>query len=184
MKIARNAPTRLVRGLYKPPFRRLGSNPSRAFLRSLYRLDKDLELIWWPPLGIWVLYRVTRRAPTPSSDVLIKEFELIGPKGQPREPGEWLLTWLRHNDICRMFGSSDPSRARNLYIQDLTRSDDEFEERRERGANELADSFSRDAYFCAKGTHTIPIGRPQYPELEKTPVKSGFKRIYQKREFQ
>jgi len=183
MNRARTAPTRLVRGLYRPPTRRLGSNPSGAFLRSLQKMDKDLELIWWPPFSIWVLYRVVHRAPTPSSDVLIKEFELIGPKGQPREPGGWLLDWLRHNDVCRMMNTPDPNRARRLYMQDLMKSDDEFEERKEKTEDEMADAFARDAHFCARGRNTIPINRPQRPELEFAPVKSGAKRIYSKKEF-
>ena len=98
---------------------------SGSFLRNLSRIDRDLEMFWVPPLQHWVLYRVARKGPCPSDDMLIKVANVIGPNGEYREPGSWVINMLQRVDLTRKF-NSDPKRAGKLWADHM----DKLEEKR------------------------------------------------------
>ena len=109
---------------------------SRGFLRNLSLIDRSLEMFWVPPLQHWVLYRIMRKGPCPSDDMLIKVANIIGPSGEYREPGAWVIALLQKIDLTRKF-SSDPKRAGMLWADHM----DKMEERR----IEIADKTFSDA---------------------------------------
>lgn len=93
-----------------------GPRAPSAFLRDLRRFDKGLEAIWVPDR--WVLYRRTRRGPTPSEDALVKELEVTGPNGEYRDLGPWVIDWLRRLDKTEG-GSVDPEYASRQFMNRL-----------------------------------------------------------------
>ena len=173
----KNAPTRFKRGAMPHMRQRSNAKSFGAFLRSLKSFDRDLELLWNSAMSRWVLYRIIRRAPTPVEDVLQKEVELCGPNGEMREPGFWLIDWLKRNDVCYQMGTSDPTVAKRRYINDLMRSNEEINVRTDREIDEMSDQWARDLYFAARARNTIPLKRKTIDERDTTPVKTGWKRI-------
>jgi hypothetical protein len=129
-----------------------------AFLRSLYRQDPDLEVFWHPVLNFWVLYRVVRRGVVPADDLLLKELPVCGPRGEYRPLGQWLLDWLRENDLTRS-GSLDPGWARRRYIEKLMR--DEKDDKREASEREVSMRFARDCErYCLSDPYSRDITLP------------------------
>lgn len=105
-----------------------GASLSRAFLRDLKHLDPGLELHFIPGFNRWVLYRLARRGIIPSEDRMVKELEVKGPNGEFREPGQWLLDWLRRHDKTRN-GSVCPEYANRQVLRSIDLEPKEEEER-------------------------------------------------------
>ena len=144
---------------------------SGSFLRNLSRIDRDLEMFWVPPLQHWVLYRVARKGPCPSDDMLIKVANVIGPNGEYREPGPWVISLLQKTSLTRRF-SGDPRRAGKLWADHM----DEMEEQR----IEIADrNFSNANADMAHDLRKCFIGKCTY-ENTKSIVreKKGSKIIF------
>jgi len=134
------------------------SMPSKAFLRELRRMDPGLELFWLSGRERWALYRVKHRAACPSDDELVKEFELVGPGGEYREPGWWLFDLLREYDkTCG--GSIDPRVADHFYKQTLKRQLREDQERQEKKHAELSRGVAEEMYDFALGRHSVHVNR-------------------------
>jgi len=132
--------------------------PSRAFLAELKRIDGGLELYWHPIRKRWILYRVTHRAAVPSEDRLVKEFELIGLRGEMRSPGWWLLDWLRQMDKTRG-GSVDPQQANREYMRRLHEQECEEEDAKARQVQEMSSSFAADCAKFAFGRKSLHVNR-------------------------
>lgn len=144
---------------------------SRGFLRNLSRIDKDLEMFWIPPLQHWVLYRIIRKGPCPSDDMLIKVADIIGPGGEYREPGSWVITLLQKIDLTRRF-SGDPKRAGILWADHM----DKMEERR----IEIADrNFSNSTADMAHDLRKCFVERATFDNTKSiVREKKGSKIIY------
>ena len=153
-RVRRRPQTVVRRGDLPSPGGRLGSNPSRGFLRDLHRLDPGVELVWWGPAGRWVLYRCVQSGGCPNDDLLKKEVELVGSQGEPREPGGWLLDWMRRNDVCARYGTRDPDYARRCYVDELMAHNDEVMSN-EKEIDDLAENFANDAWFAARGRTSV-----------------------------
>jgi hypothetical protein len=85
-------------------------------------------LYWHPIRRHWILYLKARNGTTPLDDFLVKELSITGPDGQYREPGSWLIDYLRREDKTRG-GSIDPDRANKQILGSQYLRD---EERRQR----------------------------------------------------
>lgn len=116
---------------------------SRSFLRELARVDSGLELHWNPGRGRWILYRLQRKGVTPSEDRMLKEFELVGPKGEHRSPGQWLIDWLRKNDKTRG-GALCPEYADRRYLEKIDFEPKREKELRERASWEHTEAIAHD----------------------------------------
>lgn len=110
-----------------------------SLLLSLRRLDPELELYWHGWRRHWVLYRVARHGTTPGGDVLVKQLDIMGPGGQYRPLGNWLLDWLRKNDKTEG-GSRDPLWADRQWLRAL----EQIEERDAAERAKKRDEFSKD----------------------------------------
>lgn len=131
----------------------------RAFLRSLSSLHPDLELLWIPQIERWTLYKVIRKGDTADGDRMLKVFDLIGPNGEAREPGAWLIDKLRHLDIFRRFDAG-PARAAKLYCDFLDDIDRKKAESAERERKNLSEEIGRDLYKCVKNKCTWNFSSP------------------------
>jgi len=107
----------------------------RALRFSLRRLDPALELLWHPHARKWILYRVTRKGITPSSDCLLEQFIL------ERPPGSWLLDTLRKTDKTRA-GSVDPEYADRQAMKRFDDTRRREDEAKAKETGELAKSFA------------------------------------------
>lgn len=134
-------------------------DPSRAFLRNLKRFDRGLDLYWHPVRQRWILYRVKRRAPCPSDDYLIKELEIVGPRGEYREPGQWLIDFLQ--SIHKKNLSGDPHQADREYAKLLDKQLNEEATRTEKFGKELGEDFSHEVMKYAYGRHSVHVNRDE-----------------------
>lgn len=107
-----------------------GRTLSPAFLRGLSAVDRKLELFWFDRFGVWVVYRLSRPGVVEGDDRMVKEFELVGPHGEPREPGPWLFDWLRRHDKTRG-GTVDPEYYDRWYWERLRQEEQTEEDRKE-----------------------------------------------------
>lgn len=123
--LERSGSRALTCGLRSVLSRGAGSGPRApsSFLRDLRRFNPRLQLIWVP--NRWVLYTVTRRGLTPAEDALVKEVELVGPGGEYRPLGPWVLEMLRRYDKTDG-GTIDPAYADRQFLKAI---DDEPKER-------------------------------------------------------
>lgn len=131
-----------------------------GFLRALKRYDSALELYWHPVRHRWILYRVVRRGVVPSEDTLAKEWEIVGKGGCYREPGLWLLDWMRKSDMTRN-GEIHPEYA----LKQALISDDLHEKHRveaqEARFGEMSHAYARDVLRYGKEfptSHSMPKG--------------------------
>lgn len=125
---------------------REASSPRLAppfFLRELRRFDKDLEPHWHRRLERWVLYRVARRGVVPAQDYLVKECEVVGPRGEYRPLGTWVLDWLRRLDKTEG-GSLDPEHGNRAFLRRLEEADEARERRQARAHSEIVNQVERD----------------------------------------
>lgn len=133
-----------------------GSLP-RAFLRALKRFDPGLELYWHPRRQRWILYRVKRKAACPSDDYLIKEIEIVGPNGEYREPGFWLIDFLRSIDKINV--NSDPFQADREYAKRLDAQLKEDATKDEKFGKALGEDFSAEVLKYGYGRHSVHVNR-------------------------
>ena len=117
--------------------------PPLAFLRALSAQDRDLEPYWHPIRERWVLYRVVRKGVVPSEDVMMKEFEVVGPRGEYRPLGMWLIDWLRLNDKTEG-GAIDPTQANRATLRRLDAEDEAFEKGKEKQIDVISTQFKKD----------------------------------------
>lgn len=129
-----------------------------AFLRDLKRFDPGLEPHFFETPPRWVLYRVIRKGVCPSEDILMKEFEVTGPKGQYRELGPWLLDLLRSWDKTGG-GVIDPGMANRQYLRKLAEDDQKAEFERENRDRALQMNFYKDLEKYAFGRHSVHVNR-------------------------
>lgn len=133
-----------------------GGSPSRAFLRALRGFDPGLELYFNPVRQKWILYRLLKRAPAPSEDVLLKEFEITGPHGEYRQPSWWLLDQLRRLDKTRG-GTVDPHQADRAFLRRLDAEQDAAHHERDHAQTqqnyEAADALRKYAILGRKNFH-------------------------------
>jgi hypothetical protein len=129
-----------------------------AFLRDLKRFDPGLELHFFDTPPRWVLYRVLRKGICASEDVLLKEFEITGPKGQYRELGPWLLDLLRSLDKTDG-GAIDPGHANRQYMRRLAEEDEKAELEMENRDRELQLNFYKDLVKYAFGRRGLHVNR-------------------------
>jgi hypothetical protein len=125
---------------------REASSPRAAppfFLKSLRRYDPDLEPHWHRRMERWVLYRVFRRGVVPAQDHLVKEYEVMGPRGEYRPLGLWVLDWLRAHDKTEG-GSVDPQQANRNWIRSFEESEARFERQKEREYQDVVDQCEKD----------------------------------------
>lgn len=152
-----------------------GSGPghavSRSFLRELYRLDPGLELHWVHGINKWVLYRLSRRGVVPGEDVLTKEVEVRGPRGEYRDVGQWVIDFLRKHDKTRN-GAVDPAYANRQYIANMTRRDREHDESWREKFNEAQAEGTKELIahgVFGRTSRDMPIGTTK--ALRKKKVK-------------
>jgi hypothetical protein len=134
----------------------VNGGPSRAFLRSLKRFDPGLELYWHPRRERWILYRV-RKAACPSDDYLVKELEVVGPQGEYREPGFWLIDFLRSLDKINL--NSDPHQADREYQKLLAAQMQEDATKDEKFGKALGEDFSAEVMKYGYGRNSIHVNR-------------------------
>ena len=120
----------------------VGGRPRPELLRELSRLDRDLELYWNPLRRRWSLYRVKARGVTKPADMLVKELELNGPRGEYRPPGQWLVDWLRVNDKTRG-GSMDQAAANRAYLRSLSENEDRLEHEKGARRTDMAEDYAK-----------------------------------------
>ena len=116
-----NAPTFRTRGelLSSPGSRReTRAGALSFFVRDLEAFDRHLELWYWGPAERWVIY--SRRGTGLSTDTMAKEFELVGPGGERREPGQWAIREMQKLDLTKRYGTLSAERAHRLWLDDLT----------------------------------------------------------------
>lgn len=152
MSSSRRAPEWIRRGaIAKSPGFRPQRRLPRPLLDELHEFDPGLEIIWWPITERWAVYRVAERGAARSEDRLIKELDLVGPDGQYREPGKWIVRALQAHDLCTRYGVRDPDQARRLWLQDLDRHEEETQEAWRRKTDEIAFHWAEDMHFAARG---------------------------------
>jgi len=122
---------------------RSGRTLSPAFLRELRHLDQKLELFWLERYGIWALYRVSRLGVVEGDDRMVKEFELVGPHGEPREPGPWLLDWLRRHDKTKG-GTVDPEYYNRWYWERLRQEEQAEEDRQDAWKKQVGEDCGKE----------------------------------------
>jgi len=127
---------------------RSGRTLSPAFLRELRLVDRTLELFWIERYGIWVVYRVRRQGVVPGDDSMIKEFELVGLHGEPRDPGPWLFDWLRRHDKTKG-GSVDPAYYDKWYWERLRQEEQDEEDKQEAWKKQIGEDCGKEMLVYA-----------------------------------
>ena len=114
----------------------------------------------------WFLYRVSSRGGSPGDDVLVKEWALQGPKGEPRTPGPWLIEKMKNTDSWKVAGRSGASKFFMDRMEELEalkieeRNDNERELVLQAAKNLFEHSVLNKRHFTqrAKGSRPIPVG--------------------------
>jgi hypothetical protein len=133
----------------------------------LRRFDAALELYWHPFIARWVLYRVTHRGPAPSSDVLTKEWVIQSPSGAMREPGFWLIDWLRRQDKTEG-GRYHHEYATRRWVADMERQEREREAAWEAKAEEVSQICALELEkYATRGRRSQTISSGTQPKLKR-----------------
>lgn len=105
-----------------------------------------------------MLYRVRRHADR-ASDELFEEMTLCGPRGEYREPGPWVLDWLRKHDLSQG-GSIDLGYARRRALDRYDELDRRRDEEEHRRLEALHASAGGDLYdYAVREKRHFTIGR-------------------------
>lgn len=133
-------------------------------VEDLHSLDPTAELFFSRRLEKWFLYRRRWAGSTPSGDSLAKQCVLQGPQGEYREPGAWLIPWLKSQELTYLGGTTDRDRAGRLWIERIEREEREREEALERERQATAQHMAEDYAFALtarnSGIH-VPKEKPR-----------------------
>lgn len=133
-------------------------------LEDLHSLDPTAELFFHRLLGKWFLYRRRWLGATPSGDSFAKQCVIQGPDGEYREPGPWLIPWLKTQELTALGGTHDRDRAGRLWIERIEREEREREEAQERERQKISHHMAEDYAFALSGRNSgvhVPKEKPR-----------------------